>query len=218
MDHGEYGPITSAAGLFAADEAIDLSICGISLATPGATAYRQSGAHDPTPTPYFILEELFEQFAFGESAHLLDVGCGKGRALAHFLRKGYPGRATGIELDPELAATARGWAARHANLDVLEGSILDADLSGYTDFYLFNPFDASVLMRFIEKMEAEVQHPVTVVHMSDNGDTWWYMGRPGWQEMASGEFQGFVNADGCAVTVYAAPQHWTAWRFGPSRA
>ena len=216
MVYREYRPIGTAADLFANDETIDRFICDISLAAPGPTAHREEGAHDPTPTPYFILEELFGQFAFTAASHLLDVGCGTGRVLAHFLGSGCAGRATGIELDPALAATARSWTARHGNLAVLEGSILESDLSGYTDFYLFNPFDADVLVRFIRKVETEVRRPVTVVHMSDNGDTWWYLGRTGWTEVASGEFSGYVNASGQAVPVYAAPQHWTAWRFEPA--
>lgn len=218
MGNREHRPIRSAADLFASDEAIDRAICGISLAAPGPTEHGDAGAHDPTPTPYFILEELFGLYAFTEQSRLLDVGCGAGRVLAHFLAKGFPGRAEGVELDPALAARARSWAAPHGNLGVFEGSVLDLDLSPYTDFYLFNPFDFRVLVRFIEKLEAEVSRPVTVVHMSDNGDTWWYLGRPGWSEMASGEFQNYIGAAGRSVQVYQAPQHWTAWRFEPSRA
>lgn len=217
MAYREYHLINSASDLFINDEAIDISISSISLAAPCPTEHGTEGAHDPTPTPYFVLEELFGLYEFAETSRLLDVGCGAGRVLAHFLSNGFAGRADGIELDPALAAAARKWAARHEHLRVLEGSVLDLDLSGYTDFYLFNPFDADVLVKFIEKVEAEVHHPVTLIHMSDNGDTWWYVGRPGWSVMASGEFQNYLSASGRSIKIYKAPQHWTAWRYEQSR-
>ncbi|MDO4399872.1 MAG: class I SAM-dependent methyltransferase [Coriobacteriia bacterium] len=210
---GGQGTIRTAAELFAADEAIDEAVCGIRLLDPGETRLKALRAHDPTPTPYFVLEELFKHYSFDKRTRLLDVGCGTGRVLAYFLKAGFPGKATGVELDPLLAATARFWASSHANLSVKEGSVLDLDLEAFTDFYLFNPFDWTVLQEFIAQVETQVRRPCTVVHMSDNGDSWWYMNRAGWTEVASGEFQHFTNERGYPVKVYESPQHYTVWRF-----
>lgn len=204
--------------LLAYEAEIDRAVCGVSLAAPEETRYANRGAHDSTPTFYFVLEKLFGQFSFNSRSHLLDVGCGTGRVLAHFLRAGCPGTATGIELDPELAAAASSWAAYHENLAVIEGSVLDLDLSPFTDFYLFNPFDQGILQQFIEQLELQVDHPCTVVHMSDNGDTWRYTGRPGWTQVGEGRISGFTNARGRLVEVYDCPQHWSSWRYDPARA
>lgn len=209
-------PISTYSDLLAHEEQVDRAICGVSLEEPYETRFAEQGAHDPTPTPFFILEDLFEHYTFGAGSHLLDVGCGTGRVLAFFLHKGCAGRATGIELDPNLAAYARAWAARHTNLTVLQGSVLDLDLSPYTDFYLFNPFDQGILQRFIEQVEAEVAHPCTLIHMSDNGDTWRYVGRPGWTELASGAFSTFRNERGYGIKVYDHPQHYTVWHYDGS--
>ena len=216
MARGSEALIRSEADLLAHDDAIDRAVCGMSLAGPEKTRLAAEGAHDPTPTPYFVLQQLFEHFSFDDRSHLLDVGCNTGRVLAHFLREGYPGRATGVELDPQLAQVAQSWVAGHPNLRVLQDNVLGLDLSEYTDFYLFNPFDASVLVQFIEAVEAQVEHPATVVHMSDNGDTWWYLGHPGWSEMDSGKIQHYRNARGFPVTIYEDPQHFTVWRFDPA--
>ena len=215
---GQTHIIRSEADLIASDDAVDRAVCGRSLACREKTRLAGEHAHDPTPTPYFVLEELFAHFSFSERSHLLDVGCSTGRVLAHFLRSGYPGRATGIELDPELAEAARAWTAAHPNLEALQGSVLDLDLSVFTDFYLFNPFDANVLQAFIAQIEEQVGHPCTIVHMSDNGDTWWYQGRAGWTELASGRFQDYINERGYPVTIYEDPQHFTVWRYTPSMA
>ena len=185
----------------------DLSICGCSLAEERATAYAFEGAHDPTATRYFVLEQMFAHFAFSGDSHLLDVGCGAGRALAYFAEAGFPGRATGVELDPSLARRARGWSARFPQINVVQGNVLDMPLAQFTDFYLFNPFDSSVLLKFIEKLEAEAAGPVTLVHMSDNGETYYYMGRDRWRLRAEGWIQQHEG-----VAVFGCPQHWSVWR------
>ncbi|MBR1828453.1 MAG: class I SAM-dependent methyltransferase [Atopobiaceae bacterium] len=194
---------------------IDLSVCGTSLAGPEKSRFKHLGAHDSTPTPYFILDELFSHYSFDRTSHLLDVGCGTGRALAHFVRAGFPGRATGIELDPILAARTQRWAKRYPNLSVIEGNVLDVDLSLYSDFYLFNPFDQGILQQFIELVEVQAMRPFTLVHMSDNGDTWRYVGRPGWTEVASGTFSNYPNEGGRKIEIYDWPQHYTVWHHEP---
>lgn len=196
--------------LKALDAARDQAICGCSLLDDSATRFAQDGAHDPTATHYFVLEELFRNFALTPESRLLDVGCGAGRALAYFASAGFPGHATGVELDPRLAQRCQSWAQRYPSLSVVSGSVLDLPLSEFTDFYLFNPFDNHVLVRFIEKLEAEAARPITLCHMSDNGDTYTYLVRPGWKLLKQGEFQTFGG-----ITVYAHPQHYSVWSFTP---
>ena len=150
--------------LFAADERRDCALCGCSLAEPGTTRFAKQGAHDPTPTPYFILENLFSELDFSEESHLLDVGCGTGRVLSFFIQSKLSGHATGIELDPDIAEYARNWSRRFTNVDVLCGSALETPLAPYTHLYLFNPFDTNVLMQFIMKIESEVRRPLTLIH------------------------------------------------------
>lgn len=199
--------------LLAYEAAVDISICGIALDEQLETRLANQGAHDPTPTPYFVLEELFGHFSFGPDSHLLDVGCGTGRVLAYFASQGYSGRATGIELDPALADQTWQWSRRHAGIRVLQGDALAIDLSPYTDFYLFNPFDPNILQQFIQAIECQVSHPCTVVHMSDNGDTWRYVGRDGWTQLATGSFQDYRNSRGYPIRVYDHPQHYTVWHY-----
>ena len=204
-------PVDDVEGLRHLEATLDVAVCGVELVGRGTTRLRDQGAHDPTPTHYFVLEELFGHFRFGEGSHLLDVGCGTGRVLAFCLREGLPCKVTGVELDPQLADVAHTWSARYEGVEVLQGSVLDLDLGRFTDFYLFNPFDSDVLQRFIAQVEAQVTHPCTVVHMSDNGETWWYLGRAGWSELASGEIAGLRNVRGAEVQIFEHPQHYTVW-------
>jgi hypothetical protein len=51
--------------------------------------------------------------------------------------------------------------------------------------------------------------------MSDNGDTWHYVGRSGWTELASGSIQYGHNTRGYPFTVYDCQQHYTIWCYEP---
>ena len=181
--------ISSKDQLMAADEARDIATCGCSLMRLANTRFASAGAHDPTPTPYFVLEELFGRFGLGPDSHVLDVGCGMGRALAYYAEAGLPGRMTGIELDPALAQFASSWSRDRPNLQVICGDVLDLSLAPYSHFYLFNPFDTAVLLKFLAMLEAEAARPITLAHMSDNGETYFYIGRTGWSLVDEGAFQ-----------------------------
>lgn len=204
--------IATKADLFAADAARDVVMCGRSLGS-AASARRDladAGAHDPTPTPYFVLDELLAPLGLTASDHLLDVGCGTGRVLAYAAAR-LPCRATGVELDPRLAAAAAAWTASFDRLRVIAGSVLDIPLTPYTCFYLFNPFDTPVLVRFLDKLEREVRRPVILIHMSDNGESYAYLGRPGWDLIRTGAIQAYQAPSGQRIQVYDFPQHYSIW-------
>ncbi|WP_417047003.1 class I SAM-dependent methyltransferase [Enorma massiliensis] len=209
-----YASIASKADLLAADAARDIALCGRSLgeADPVHPDLASAGAHEPTPTPYFVLEELLGKLGLTANDHLLDVGCGTGRVLAYAASQ-LPCRATGVELDARLANIASSWAASSPQLNVIAGSVLDISLAPYTCFYLFNPFDTAVLTRFLDKAEREAARPFTLVHMSDNGESFAYLGRPGWRLVRSGSIQMFQKASGRSIKFYEFPQHYSVWRY-----
>lgn len=183
----------------------DLAVAGSSLERAERTCHADAGAHDPTATPYAVLEDLLGGLDLGAGSHLLDVGCGAGRVLAYFVDAALPGRVTGVELDPALAAEAAAWSARYPSVRVVAGSVLDLPLAGYTHVYLFNPFDAPVLAAFLDKLECEAVGPVTLVHMSDNGEWPAYVGRARWTTLRKGAFELPGEEGDC-------PQHFTIRR------
>ena len=202
-------------GLFQADMARDIALAGRSLAAPHATRFAEESAHDPTLLPYFVLDELLARLHLGSGDHLLDVGCGCGRVLAYMQERFPSALATGVELDPELARIAQAWTEPRPNLAIRQASVLDLDLTPYTHIYLFNPFDTAVLTRFLDKLAREARRPVTLVHMSDNGETYSYLGRAGFSLILEGSIQSYCTAEGAAVEVFGCPQHWSRWRFTP---
>ena len=64
--------------LLAHEAQVDKEFCGVDLAEQQETRFKQLGANDPTPTHYFILDQLFPYFELDERSHVLDVGCGAG--------------------------------------------------------------------------------------------------------------------------------------------
>ena len=94
----------------------------------------------------------------------LDVGAGKGRAMLTASLHPFA-QVTGIELNPALAAIARdnmrlfrASAAAHplAPVDLIEGDALEAPLPGGPALaFLFHPFEAPVLRRFIKRLETQ---------------------------------------------------------------
>lgn len=207
----DYRRIKNKAHLLEFDQSRDLATCGKPLTMERATRFAPEGAHDPTASFYFVLEDLFSQMEFDGRSWLLDVGCSAGRTLAYFVEAEMPGRATGIELDPELAQYAQSWTKDFAQLDVIQGSALDLPLKRFTHFYLFNPFDTNILLQFITRVEEDLAHPVTFCHMSDNGETYYYWGRPGWSQLSEGSFE-YCGS----VPAYQCPQHYTIWRYDPA--
>ncbi len=104
------------------------------------------------------LELEWEQYTF------VDVGCGKGRAL--MLALGYPFRqAVGVELSAELAAVARRNLGRFrpawrqpAPVEVVTADVTAWRLpAGPLVVYLYHPFAAPVMRRFLEQMRASLE-------------------------------------------------------------
>ena len=226
-----------AADLLEADARLDVAISGFHLtgeaggrasAHGGRTSARVAhevahsaheparGAHEPTPTPYFILSDLLGRLGLDAGAHVLDVGCGAGRVFAYAAATGSPCRVTGVEVDAALSDRAAAWTRGNDRFRVLNASALDIPLSGYTHFYLFNPFDSDVLVRFLDGIEGQVRHKVVLIHMSDNGEWLAYLGRPGWRRAGEGEYHMHPSPGGGEFPMFGCPQHYSIWEYDPS--
>ena len=113
-----------------------------------ASPYSHLGAVDTEHTGYDILPPLFaNQVRPGDV--LVNIGCGKGRVLNWWLDNHRSHRMYGIELDPAVAERTRDRLKRFSNVTILTGDacvILPDDASL---LYMFHPFNAQVMQRFI---------------------------------------------------------------------
>jgi hypothetical protein len=123
------------------------------------TRYEHLGAHDVGNVEYEDLPPLFAPANVGPDDVIVDVGVGKGRSV-NWLLKRYPAnRIVGIELDPDVAARTGRRLRRHPNVTIVAGDATEALPHDGTVFYLFNPFDAGVMRRFIEAFLADGMDP-----------------------------------------------------------
>ena len=129
---------------------------GAPLGGSKATPYRHLGAHHTESTDWFDLDLMFRQPEVGVRPDdvLVDVGCGKGRALAFWLgRTSGRNRIVGIELDPEIAEATRRRFARHRAITVLPGDGVALLPEESSLLFLCNPFEPEVLVRLAERAE-----------------------------------------------------------------
>ena len=107
------------------------------------------------PTPYAVLERLADSGFIRPGDHLLDYGCGKGRA-ALFLAARTGCRATGIDHSEKLVAMAEANRARAEGGQRVR--FLRASAEGYAPagenvFFFFNPFSEAVLRVVLRRVE-----------------------------------------------------------------
>lgn len=122
----------------------------------GKTGDRE-GRFEYYPSPMisflFLKRYIRRYMKKGRGHSVLDIGCGKGVVLLFFSQLSFD-RVSGIEFDEKLCRLAR------KNLKGIPGQVkvyrADAeDFSGYQyydTFYLYNPFDASILEKCLDRI------------------------------------------------------------------
>jgi SAM-dependent methyltransferase len=117
--------------------------------------FQETGAYGTSSADYWQLRRIFSpenDLLIEPDDVLVDIGCGKGRVLNHWLELGAANRIVGIELDPEIAAFARTRLASRQNVEVLTGDGVDLLPLDATVLFLFNPFGAAVLERLRDRI------------------------------------------------------------------
>ncbi len=188
----------------------DRSICGFSLAKKDATSVE--GGTSYSATCYWTLDEIFSDADFTADDSFVDVGCGKGRLLAYMLSRKFPGRITGIEMNPTTAAVARKWL-QHFPQDkvrLIEGDAFRQQYDEYTVIYLFRPFETDYFMRFIQLLEQQLTHPVKLYYMTDQINGYYLKEREGWE---------LVFRRACyrkyGLCMWSCPQKYSMWLYTP---
>lgn len=123
------------------------------------TRYEHLGAHDVGNVEYEDLPPLFEPAMIGPEDVIVDVGAGKGRSINWLLDRYPANRIVGIELDPEICAKTASRLRKNGNVTIVCGDATEHLPRDGTVFYLFNPFDESVMRRFIDAFLAPGMDP-----------------------------------------------------------
>ena len=122
------------------------------------TPHGECGAYDTANSGYQALEQIFSHpgvAALVRNRTVVDVGCGKGRVL-NFLIDALPGQTIlGVEIDEAVAKRVARRLKRHRNVTIRAGDVRNLELPDDAVFYLFNPFDASVMREFADRLVRE---------------------------------------------------------------
>jgi predicted RNA methylase len=126
------------------------------------------------PTKYGAIATCLEHLAVRPSDVVVDIGCGMGRVACVFSMLPVA-RVIGIELDDRLASIARANAARvrgrRADIEIRTGDAGQADYSGVTIFWLYNPFGEETMRRTLARIRESVDaapRPIQLVYVAPN--------------------------------------------------
>ena len=197
----------------ACDMVKDFKICGKSLTKYVASVDRKVlQATGSESARYWALDEVFKDMKFNKDDKFIDVGCGKGRILAEMERIKFPGQLYGIELNPDVAKYAQDWANRYDNLTIMSGDAFKLDYNDYNIIMLCRPFLEEMYVTFLEKMEKDIKHPVTVILYVDNYMAKYVKDKPQWTMHK----QEVVFKKGLLAYSYY-PVRYSIWTYGPTK-
>lgn len=133
------------------------------------TPFAHMGAENTANIAYEELPPLFRD-GLRPGEILVDVGCGKGRVLNWWLDT-FPGhRMYGIELDEDVAAETETRLRRYP-VTIVVGDIRTLAPEDGTLYFLFNPFNADVMVGFLETLKKraatlpdDVPGPIRVIY------------------------------------------------------
>lgn len=146
---------------FSGDAAVDATSEFVAISDLSIDNDNWKSAVDYEPTPSFVIRWLIEMLPSNRADWtFVDVGAGKGRVVVTAFELGF-GRSLGIEFSNELCEEAKRTLdslglpdecgrVRVEHLDATEFEIP----SGPCIFYLFNPFGADVINRFLDNVLA----------------------------------------------------------------
>ena len=198
------------------DACIDYRICGQSLVKYVPSVFRDDlngvGSTGSQSTSYIILNRIFSHVVLTEQDIFLDVGCGKGRVLAFLLKKRVPCKLCGIEINEISGQVAMEWTKKYDQISVTLGDAFQLDYAAYSVLFFGRPFLPKTFLQFIEKIEAELMHPITLIYWVDQQSGYMLKNRPGW-EMQFRETLKTV----CGLKIAKTPQYYSIWTYDPNQ-
>ena len=116
------------------------------------TRFSEIGAERSSNVSYYALSLIFKGETIAADDVLVDVGCGKGRMMNWWLSRRLANQIVGLELDPEIAAHTRHRLREYPNVTIITGDGPENLPTNGSLFFLYNPFQKSVVGRFKERI------------------------------------------------------------------
>lgn len=187
----------------------DKEFCGRELGKFVPTPFEEEfGATGSQSAPYLGLDIVLQDLKLSPDDSIIDIGCGKGRAIAYLLSHGYNCKITGIEINPEVAAVAREWTKPYPNVEIIEGDAFGLDYNDYNVLYMYRPMDTGAFICFVELLEETLTHDIKLYYYVDIQSGFYINGRNGWTL----EKQEYIyRVDG--HYIHKVPQRYSVWTY-----
>ena len=114
---------------------------------------------------YPYIHQLEKHLEFSDNDVFVDVGCAWGRLLGYIDSKFEIKKLIGVELNDDVAKQAKKIFETNNNIEIISGNIIENLPNEATVFYLFNPFDATVLRKFICEIEKRIKHEIKILYL-----------------------------------------------------
>ena len=141
----------------------------LNIQTSGEDKYHTSAKyHRYEPTPYDVLETLFNHYQLTKDDHIVDFGCGKGR-LNFYIHHQFQAYVTGIEMNETYYQDAihnqlnyqKKYPLKEEKIKFICCYAEEYNIDPLDNkFYFFNPFSIQILRKVIEKILISLEeHP-----------------------------------------------------------
>lgn len=164
------------------------------------------------PVNYLVLSEILSHVELTAEDKFLDIGCGKGRTLAYLLSKHCPCEVYGVEENKIFADKCAEWTNKYHNVHVICGDILAINYNQFTILHLEHSFSGQESLEFIDLLEKQMQHPITMVYPFDQYSQSIFEGRPGWTLQYREEFFKIYG-----LQVVGDVRRFSIWEYDPTR-
>lgn len=142
---------------------LDFLIARQSLAGKFESCYEIQGGTVVQSTDYRLIKDIIRKAPLSKDMSITDVGCGMGRFIGYLLHRGFKGNITGVEVDKTYADFCTYLFKRKKNVNIYCSDVLDFDIDPNDVVYLYNPFDETILRRFLERN----RHLSKIVYCND---------------------------------------------------
>lgn len=140
--------------------------CKIAKKSLNKTIFNNDSAAFPVQSiSYPYIKELIKNIEYNDNDVFVDVGCAWGRLIGYLRNHTNINKFIGVELNEKVARQASKIFNNDKNITIINGNILFNIPKEGTIFYLFNPFDASVLDAFLNEVEKIIDHDIRVLYL-----------------------------------------------------
>lgn len=195
----------------ALDNRRDMRICGEKLGVFVPSPFGEEiGATGCQSAPYPGLDVILGDLKLTREDSFIDIGCGKGRAIAYLVDRGCPCSITGIEINPEVASVAARWTKRYPNVEIIEGDAFGLDYNDYTVLFMYRPMERDVFICFVSLLEITLTHSVRLYYYVDGQSGYYLNDRHGWHLIERRDIQ-YVRGR----CIHLEPQRYSVWEYTP---